>query len=95
MTTLQMKRRRENQEKATILERSAPREAKRLEAKRAELQKDSIDKETLEYLYIRYTVNANVPFSQAEHPDFRLFYSTSIRQQTTFFPTPKIQFALE
>ncbi len=34
--------------------------------------KDSINKETLKYLYIRYTINANAPFSQVEHPDFRV-----------------------
>ncbi len=34
--------------------------------------KYSINKETLEYFYIRYTVNANASFSQVEHPDFRV-----------------------
>ena len=71
MTSFELKRKRENQEIEAILERSAPGEAKRLKAKRVELLKDSINKETLEYLYIRYTVNANALFSQVEHPDFR------------------------
>ncbi len=63
MTSVQLKRKRENQKIETILERSSPWETKRLQAKRAELLKDSINKETLEYLYILYTVNANAPFS--------------------------------
>lgn len=33
--------------------------------------KDPASKDRLEYLYVRYTVNANVPFSQVENPDFR------------------------
>ncbi len=70
MTSVQLKGQRKNQEIEAILERSAPGEATRLQAKRAELLKDFINKETLEYLYIRYTVNANAPFSQIEHPDF-------------------------
>ncbi len=57
-----------------MLERSAHGEAKRLQAKRAELLKDSINKETLEYLYIRNTVNANAPFFQVEHLDFRVLF---------------------
>ncbi len=67
-----MKRKREKQKIEAILERSTLGEAKRLQANRAELLKDSINKETLEYLYIRYTVNANAYFSQVEHPDFRV-----------------------
>ncbi len=70
MTSVQLKRKRKNQEIEAILECSSTREAKRLQAKRAELLKDSINKETLDYLYIRYTVNANALFSQVEHPDF-------------------------
>ncbi len=62
MTSVQLKGKRKNQEIEAILERSAPGEAKRLQAKKTELLKDSISKETLEYLYIRYTVNANTPF---------------------------------
>ena len=63
MTSVQLKKKRENQEIKAILERSAPGEAKRLQAKRAELLKDFINRKTLEYLYIHYTVNANAPFS--------------------------------
>ncbi len=74
MTSVQLKRKRENQEIEAILERSTPGEAKRLQAKRAELLKDSINMETLEYLYIRYTVNAKAPFSQVEHPDVQVFF---------------------
>ncbi len=74
MTSVQLKKKRENQKIEAILERSAPGEAKRLQAKRAELLKDSINRETLEYLYIHYTVNANAPFSQVEHPDFRVLF---------------------
>lgn len=68
---MQLKRKRENQEIETMFERVAPGEAKRLEARKMELLKNSINKETLEYLYVRYTVNANAPFSHVEHPDFR------------------------
>ena len=72
LTTLQLKRKRENQEIDVVMERYAPNEVKRWKAKRAELLKDSINKDTLEYLYVRYTLNANTPFSQVEHPDFRI-----------------------
>ncbi len=72
MTSVQLKKKRKNQQIEAILERSAPGEAKRLQAKRAELLKDSINKKTLDYLYIRYTVNANALFSHVEHPDFRV-----------------------
>lgn len=68
---MQLERKRENQEIETVLERAAPGEAKRLEAKLVELLKDFINKETLEYLYVRYSINVNAPFSQGEHPDFR------------------------
>lgn len=34
--------------------------------------KDPACKDRLEYLYVRYTVNANVPFSQVANPDFRI-----------------------
>lgn len=68
---MHLKRKRENQEIETIFERVAPGEAKRLEAKKMELLKDSINKEMLEYLYVRYTVNANASFFQVEHLDFR------------------------
>ena len=68
---MQLKRKRENQEIETVLEQAAPGEANGLGARRVELLKDFIDKETLEYLYIRYTINENAPFSQVEHPDFR------------------------
>ena len=71
LTTVQLKGKRENQEIEAVLERAAPGEALRLEARMVELLKDSINKETLEYLYVRYTINANAPFSQVEHPDFR------------------------
>lgn len=56
MNSVQLKRKRENQEIETILERSAPGGAKRLEAKRAELLKDSINKETLEYLFPKLNI---------------------------------------
>ncbi len=72
MTSVQLKRKSENQKIEAILERSAPGKAKCLQAKRAQVLKDSINKETLEYLYIRYKVNANAPFIQVEHPDFLL-----------------------
>lgn len=68
---MQLKRKTENQEIETMFERVAPGEAKRLEARKMELFKNSINKEMLEYLYVRYTVNANAPFSHVEHPDFR------------------------
>ena len=68
---MQLKRKRKNQEIETVLEQAALGEAQRLGARRVELLKDFISKETLEYLYIRYTINANAPFSQVEHSDFR------------------------
>ena len=47
MTSVQLRRKGENQDIKAILERSSPGEAKRLQAERAELLKDSINKETL------------------------------------------------
>ncbi len=72
MISVHLKRKRQNQGIEAILERSSPGAAKYLQAKRAEILKDSINKESFEYLYIRYTVNANAIFSQVEHPDFQV-----------------------
>lgn len=72
LTTVQLGIKVENQEVDVITDRYPSNEAKRCEVKRTELLNDSVNKDTLEYLYVRYTVNANVPFSQVEHPDFRI-----------------------
>lgn len=72
LTTIQLGGKLENQEVDVITDRYPSNEAKRWEVKRTELLNDSVNKDTLEYLYVRYTVNANVPFSQVEHPDFRI-----------------------
>ncbi len=74
MTSVKLKKKKENQEIEAIFERSALGETKCLQAKRVELLKDSINKETLEYLYIRYTVNINALFFQVEHPDFQVLF---------------------
>ena len=66
LTTIQLGRQGEKQEVDGVKDRYESNEAKRWEAK------DPVSKDTLEYLYVRYTVNANVPFSQVEHPDFRI-----------------------
>ena len=72
MTSVPLRRKRENEEIEAMFERSSPGQAKRLQAKRDELLKDSINKEILEYLYICYTVNVNAPFFLVEHLDFRV-----------------------
>lgn len=67
LTAMPLKRKRENQEIDMVMER----EAKRWEAKLERPLKASFNKDTLEYLYVRYTISANAPFSLVEHPDFR------------------------
>ena len=41
--------------------------------KRLELLASTIDKSTLEFLYIKWTTKANIPFNQVEDKDFRVF----------------------
>lgn len=55
-----------------MLKYVASQEAQRLKTREIGLLKDSIDKETLEYLYIKYTMKANIFLSQIEHPNFRI-----------------------
>lgn len=74
MTSVQLKRKKENQGIIKIFECSASRETKRLKAKKAELLKDFIDKKTLQYFYVCYTTNTNALFLQVNHLDFRVLF---------------------
>lgn len=87
VSTIQLRGKKENQEIDVVMERSASKEAKRSEAKREELLKNSVDKDTLEYLYVRYTINASVPFSQVDHPDFRILLEYINPAANTALPT--------
>ena len=94
LTTLKLKRKRENHEIDVVMERYAPNGVKRWEAKQAELLKNSINKDTLEYLYVRYTVNTSTPFLRCSLQIFEFFLSISIQQQIRPFLIRIIPFGL-
>ena len=63
----------QNADIATALARQGVRADSQFHQKRRQHMADTIDKKTLEFLYLKWITNGNIPFDEVEDKDFRAF----------------------